>query len=120
MKLFRADLHIHTACSPSADLEMSPSNIIQSALEKGLHIIGITDHNSTKQVKVIAEMAERFGLFVLLGTEITTKENIHFLVYMSDLSRLSNLQEYIEIHLLKIKNNPKVYGYQVIVDEEDN
>lgn len=120
MQLFRADLHIHSGCSPSADLEMSPSNIIQCSIEKGLHIIGITDHNCTKQVRVIAEMAEKSGLFVLPGAEITTKENVHSLVFMPSLDDLSKLQELIDRSIIKIKNNPKVYGYQVIVDEEDN
>ncbi|MQK95701.1 histidinol-phosphatase, partial [Escherichia coli] len=36
MKDFRADLHIHTVLSPCADVEMSPSNIVRVALEKGL------------------------------------------------------------------------------------
>ncbi len=48
MREFRTDLHIHTALSPCGDLEMSPSRIVSLARNRGLDIIGITDHNSTK------------------------------------------------------------------------
>lgn len=120
MKLFRADLHIHTSCSPSADLEMSPSNIIERCLEKGLHIVGITDHNSTAQVEIVARMAEQAGLFLLRGAEITTSEQVHCLVFMPGEKELEDLQQLIDDHTVFVKNNPKVYGYQVIVDEEDN
>ena len=53
MKAFRADLHIHTVLSPCGSLEMSPEQIIKSAIEKGLDIIGIADHNSTRQSRII-------------------------------------------------------------------
>ena len=49
----RADLHIHTVLSPCGDLDMSPANIIGMALQKGLSLIGISDHNSTRQAPVI-------------------------------------------------------------------
>ena len=50
---FLADLHIHTCLSPCGDLEMSPRNIIQKAEEKGLDVIAITDHNSTRNVRTV-------------------------------------------------------------------
>lgn len=120
MNLYRADLHIHTACSPSADLEMSPSNIISKSLRKGIHIIGITDHNCTGQVGAISHLAEKAGVYVLHGAEITTSENVHCLVFMPNLDSLKDLQQLIDDNTTHVINNPKVYGYQVIVDEEDN
>lgn len=47
MKWYKADLHIHSVLSPCGSLDMSPKNIVQSALDKELEIIAITDHNST-------------------------------------------------------------------------
>lgn len=47
------DLHIHTALSPCASDEMTPNNIINMALIKGLDVIGITDHNSARNVKAV-------------------------------------------------------------------
>ncbi|MCQ2284884.1 MAG: PHP domain-containing protein, partial [Bacteroidales bacterium] len=41
---YKADLHIHTVLSPCGALELSPSNIVRRALERGLDMIAITDH----------------------------------------------------------------------------
>ena len=42
------DLHIHSALSPCGDKDMTPNNIINMSLLKGLEIISVTDHNSAK------------------------------------------------------------------------
>jgi PHP family Zn ribbon phosphoesterase len=47
MKVF-TDMHIHSALSPCADKSMTPNNIVNMALLKGLDIISVTDHNSPK------------------------------------------------------------------------
>ena len=52
MNGFKADLHIHTVLSPCGDLEMSPTAIVDRALARGLDMIAISDHNTTRQVKV--------------------------------------------------------------------
>lgn len=77
MRIYRADLHTHTVLSPCGDLEMSARNIIDAALEKGIDILGITDHNSTLNSQLIRRMGEENGLFVLTGAEVTTREEIH-------------------------------------------
>jgi 3',5'-nucleoside bisphosphate phosphatase len=81
MKTFRADLHIHTVLSPCGDLDMSPGNIVSEAVNKGLDIIGITDHNTTRHCNLIKRMAEEKGIFVMQGAEITTKEEVHCLAF---------------------------------------
>ena len=55
----RADLHIHTVLSPCGDLEMSPENILHFAQIQGLNMIGITDHNSTRQAPISVIMGKR-------------------------------------------------------------
>ena len=118
--VYRADLHIHSVLSPCADLEMSPVNIINKAKERKLDIIGITDHNSTKQCKVTREIGEKNGIFVLCGAEVTTKEEVHCLTFFENIEKLAAFQSYIEIHLPKIKNDVQRFGYQLIVDENEN
>ena len=118
--IYRADLHIHSVLSPCADLEMSPINIINKAKERKLDIIGLTDHNSTKQCKITSEIGKKNGIFVLCGAEITTKEEVHCLTFFENNERLLDFQQYIETHLPKIKNDIKRFGYQLIVDEEEN
>ncbi len=119
MKTFRADLHIHTLLSPCGDLEMTPANIIGMARLRGIDILGITDHNCTKQAPLIREMAEREGIYVLCGAEITTREEIHCLAYMPDNEALNRLQDYIDTHLPPLANDPDRFGYQVAINEKD-
>ena len=115
----RADLHIHTILSPCGDLEMSPANIIGIALRKGISLIGISDHNSTRQAPLIQELGEKQGLRVLCGTEINSIEEVHALAYFPTLERLAEFQTYLDHHLPDIKNNPDKFGYQVVVDAEE-
>ena len=118
--IYKADLHIHSVLSPCADLEMSPLNIINKAKERKLDIIGLTDHNSTKQCKITCEIGKKNGIFVLCGAEITTKEEVHCLAFFENDERLLEFQQYIETHLPRIKNEIKRFGYQLIVDEDEN
>jgi PHP family Zn ribbon phosphoesterase len=119
MNKYRADLHIHTVLSPCGDLEMSPANIIAKAREKGLDIIGITDHNTTRHCKLIRKLAEPAGIFVLMGAEVTTREEVHCLTFFENDDQLSEFQVYLEKHLPPIPNNNEKFGYQVVVDEDE-
>lgn len=120
MKTYRADFHIHTVLSPCGDLDMSPKKIIEKAKAKELDIIGITDHNSTKQCSVMKKTGDKNGIFVLQGVEITTKEEVHCLAFFENNDKLSKFQNYIEQHLPDIKNNVNLFGYQVVVDDNEN
>jgi PHP family Zn ribbon phosphoesterase len=119
MNLYKADLHIHTVLSPCGDLEMSPKNIVKEASEKGLNIIGITDHNTTHHCKLVKQLAEPLGITLLMGAEITTKEEIHCLAYFETDDQLDDMQEYLDFHLPNIPNDPAIFGYQVVVDENE-
>jgi len=119
MNKYRADLHIHTVLSPCGDLAMSPANIIAKAIEKGLDIIGITDHNTTRHCKLISKLAKSAGIFVLMGAEVTTREEVHCLTFFENDDQLSEFQNYLEKHLPPIPNNTEKFGYQVVVDEDE-
>lgn len=119
MNHYRADLHIHTVLSPCGDLEMSPANIIEKARAKGLDIIGITDHNTTRHCKLISKLAQAAGIFVLMGAEVTTREEVHCLSFFETDDQLSAFQAYLEKHLPPVPNNTQKFGYQVVVDENE-
>jgi len=119
MNLYKADLHVHTCLSPCGDLDMSPRNIIQAAIQKGLDMIAITDHNSTRNVKTCLEIAEKENIFVIPGCEINTQEEVHCLAYFPDLEAISEFQKYLDRKLPEIENDPDLFGYQVAVDEDD-
>ena len=117
--MIKADLHIHTVLSPCGDIEMTPANIIRRARESGLGVIGVTDHNSTRQCAEVRRIGEREGLFVLCGAEITTREEAHVLAFVEGDEKLAELQEFLDENLAPIPNRPEHFGYQVVVDERE-
>ncbi|MCF8360170.1 MAG: PHP domain-containing protein [Prolixibacteraceae bacterium] len=119
MKQFKADLHIHTTLSPCGSLDMSPKNIIAAALKAGLDMIAITDHNSTKQVQVIKELGQSKGIEVIGGAEINSSEEVHCLTLFETGEVLQEFQEYLDRHLVPVKNDPAYFGYQVVVNAND-
>lgn len=119
MQQYKADLHIHTVLSPCGDLDMSPSAIVERAVENGLDIIGITDHNTTKHCKLAKQLGEKAGLFVVSGVEITTKEEAHCLAFFETDEQLNEIQQFLTGRLPQIPNSPDKFGYQVVVDENE-
>lgn len=119
MKVFRADLHIHSVLSPCGGLDMSPSNIVAKAKEMQLNIIGVADHNTTLHGPLIKKLAAREGIFTLMGAEVTTREDVHCLAFFENEKALSRFQKYIDTNLPYIHNKPEVLGYQVVVDEHE-
>jgi len=68
----KADLHIHSCYSPDA---VSPlKSIFKTAKKKKLDIIAITDHDTIEGAKEAKKMAEYFGIEVIVGEEIKSKE----------------------------------------------
>lgn len=119
MKKYRADLHIHTVLSPCGDLTMSPANIISEAVRKGIDIIGITDHNSTRHCRLLSKLAASKGIFTMMGAEVTTKEEVHCLTFFENTDTLGIFQEFLDERLPEIKNVPEIFGDQVEVDENE-
>jgi 3',5'-nucleoside bisphosphate phosphatase len=120
MKKFRADLHIHTLLSPCADLEMTPHNITEKAKARSIDIIGITDHNSTKNALLVKKLARRKGIYALTGAEVTTREEIHCLTFFEKKEQLDQFQYFLDENSRRIPNNESYFGYQPVIDEKEN
>jgi 3',5'-nucleoside bisphosphate phosphatase len=120
MRWYKADMHLHTVLSPCADLDMSPAKIIQQAVRKKLDIIAVTDHNSTRQCRLTCQIGERYGITVLAGAELNTKEEIHCLAFFENTDKADLFQRVIDRNLGMIINKPGVFGHQLIVDEDEN
>ena len=118
MKKYKADLHIHTCLSPCAELEMSPQNIIRQAKKNRLDIVGICDHNTCENVPYVKKTAEKEGLNFIGGIEVTSKEEVHILALFDSEEELFLMQKNIYDNLPGI-NDEQLYGYQVVVDEND-
>lgn len=119
MHLYRIDLHIHTCLSPCGSLEMSPSAIVEIALERGLDAIAVTDHNTTLQCPEIQAIGEERGLKVFAGVEVTTREEAHCVVLFETDSARAAFQEYLDVHLPPLPNDPERFGDQVWVNREN-
>lgn len=119
MRELLLDLHIHSVLSPCADILMTPGNIINKAIEKGIDIISITDHNSIKNLKSAKEIAADKNITIVPGIEVQSKEDIHLLSYFENLKDLNSYYELIYEGLSNIKNDEEKFGYQVIVDKND-
>lgn len=114
------DFHIHSCLSPCASDDMTPNNIVNMAHLKGLDMIAITDHNSAKNVMAIMEVAKKLPLKVIGGMEITTSEEIHMVVIYNDYEKLMLLDEKVNNSIYYVKNNPDIFGNQIIMDKDDN
>jgi len=118
MKPFDVDLHIHSCLSPRAALDMSPKRIVERAVEKGLDIIAITDHNSAENTGAGVELGYMKGVVVLPGMEVNTREEVHLLAVFEHVDQALAMQEEIYSRLQGI-NNPEVFGEQVVANIHD-
>jgi len=97
---------------------MSPRGVVQTAVEKGLDLIGVCDHNSAENVLAAKRAGQAAGLMVLGGMEVTTAEEAHILAFFDRDDDLLAFQELV-YGRLSGKNDEKRFGQQVIADEED-
>ena len=102
---FNADMHIHSVLSPCGDIEMSPSAIVATAKERGLDIIGLTDHNSTLNADVTRRLGEKVGLHVMMGAEVTTKEEVHCVCFMPTVEKLAEFQAFLDSRVIFFEND---------------
>ena len=110
---------MHTVLSPCGDLYMSPSAIVEQANKLHLDVIAICDHNTTRQVKVTQKIGRENGILVIGGVEITTQEEAHALAYFETDEQLDKFQEFLDEHLPHIPLDEEKFGYQLIVDENE-
>ena len=60
---------------------MTPNNILNMAMLKELDFVAITDHNSTRQLKVIDELQKSYDFILIPGVEVSVKEGFDVLCY---------------------------------------
>ena len=118
LRLFKADLHIHTCLSPCTELDMSPKGILTRVKQKKIDIIGICDHNSSENSLAVMNAAKRMNIYVIPGMEVTSQEEVHVLALFDALENALKLQEFVYENLPG-KNDEKAFGMQVMVNEEE-
>ena len=98
----KVDLHVHTPASlchlDHVEIEKArkttPSDIVESAIAKGLNGIAITDHNSVASIPEIEEEGRKRGLAVIPGVEISAKGG-HILAFFSHYQSVSFWDQFL-------------------------
>jgi len=116
MNKFRAELHVHTVLSPCAEVEMIPPLIIQTALDLGINLLAITDHNCSANIPALMDAAVNSGITILPGMELQTREEVHMLCIFDKPRQVFALQQLIDPLLPPIENDPEHFGEQFVVD----
>ena len=116
LRAYKCDLHIHTCLSPCADLDMSPSALVETAVLEKLDVIAVCDHNASENAEYVIGAASDKPVFVFPGMEITSREEVHILALFESTKTLKNIQ-YIVYCSLKGTNREDIFGCQPILNE---
>ena len=103
----KIDLHTHTIYS---DGELSPKKLCELAIDKGVNVLSITDHNTMEGYKQLLESNENFDIKVVPGVEFDAEINygkMHILgydidVYDNDLENLGKRTLKINLERFRI------------------
>ena len=78
------DLHLHTVAS---DGRWTPAGLIEHLASRSFRVAAICDHDTMRSVPEAQELAERHGIVLVSGVEVTTRwdeRQWHLLVYGVD------------------------------------
>jgi len=119
LRRFRADLHIHSCLSPCGELTVYPRRIVDRALEEGLDIIAVSDHNTAENAAAAIQAARGTGLLVLPGMELTSAEEVHILGIFESMAGALPAQDEVYRKLAMAPAHKTLIQDQVIVDKDD-
>jgi predicted metal-dependent phosphoesterase TrpH len=80
----RIDLHTHSSCSDGTD---PPATLVARAAAAGVDVLGLTDHDTFDGWDEAVDEAERRGIGLIRGAEISCRlhgGSVHLLAYLPD------------------------------------
>jgi 3',5'-nucleoside bisphosphate phosphatase len=80
----RIDLHTHSDRSDGTD---TPAELVRHALDRGVDVLALTDHDTTEGWQEAADVAERSGVTLVRGIEVSARfggTGVHLLAYLPD------------------------------------
>lgn len=89
---YKADLHIHSygpeyGSFDVTDISNTPQAIVDTAIEKGLKVISITDHNQYLNSMFAVQYSKGKDILVVPGIEVSTTQG-HLLLYFETIEKL--------------------------------
>jgi predicted metal-dependent phosphoesterase TrpH len=119
----KTDLHMHTWHS---DGFYSPEKLISKANNQGIRILSITDHDSVNGMSEAMECAEKFGIEVIPGVEISTDirdTEVHILGYFVD-PKNKDLEHYLSFfreerykRAIRMVKKLNILGLDITIDD---
>jgi predicted metal-dependent phosphoesterase TrpH len=97
---------------------MTPREIVERSLQKGLDFVAVCDHNSAENTAAAVRYGRQRGLWVLAGLEINSREEVHTLAIFEEAERALEMQAVV-YRQLRGTNRPEIFGDQVVVNEFD-
>lgn len=89
---YKADLHIHSYGVGSGSFDVTdtsntPEAIVDTAFDKGLKVISVTDHNEILNSIIAVNYSKDRDILVVSGIEISTTQG-HLLLYFETIEQL--------------------------------
>ncbi len=119
----KSDLHTHTVYS---DGYYKPEKLINKVQTLGIDTLSITDHDSVNAVLEAAEYAEKFGIEIIPGVEISTDirdTEVHILGYFIDPNN-KELEHYLSFfreerykRAIRIVKKLNILGLNISLDD---
>lgn len=81
----RIDLHTHTTASDGQD---TPAELVNFAVQKGISVLGVTDHDTMDALAEVQHLASGTGMSLIPGVELSTtvdRAEVHVLGYFVDI-----------------------------------
>ena len=94
---------------------MIPPLIVKAAVEAGLDLIAVADHNSAENVRAVMKAAQGTPLKVLPGMECESVEGVHILCIFDSAEDAESMQELVFDALPDLPNMPERLGAQMVV-----
>ncbi|MFZ3130045.1 MAG: PHP domain-containing protein [Desulfosporosinus sp.] len=105
----KVDLHVHTQ---ESDGLLSVEEVINLAHANNVHILGITDHESTEGIAKAQSLAKRLNINIIPGVELLTYhqgKEVHLLGYFNDVNH-----PVLQARLREIREQRTALAYDMV------
>lgn len=119
----KTDLHTHTSFS---DGHLNPEELLLKASSQGIEVISITDHDSVNAFEIAKSYADKFGIEVIPGVEISSDirdSEVHILGYFID-PQNKELEHYLHFfreerykRAIRIVEKLNILGLKITMDD---